>query len=63
MASEQEREMAMTNAELDAAISRAANSTPFAALLAARGETTVIMDQDGAIVVRHPDGQSARAEP
>lgn len=52
-------EPTMTNAELDAAISRAANSTPFADLLAARGETTVVMDGDGALVVRHPDGRAA----
>ena len=51
---------AMTNAELDEAISRAANRTSFAALLAARGETTVVMDADGTMVVRHPDGRVER---
>lgn len=48
---------AVTNAELDDAISQAANSTSFADLLAARGETTVVMDQDGAMARRHPDGR------
>lgn len=55
-------EPAMTNAELDAAISRAANSTPFADLLAARGETTVVIDDDGAMVLRRADGQTVRLD-
>lgn len=54
MASEHVSEL-MTNAELDEAISRAANSTSFADLLAARGETTVAMNNQGVLVVRHPD--------
>lgn len=48
-------ERPMTNAELDEAISRAANRTSFAGLLAARGEATVVMDQDGAMIRRHPE--------
>ncbi len=46
----------MSNEDLDAAISDAANSTSFADLLAARGETTVVMDEGGVLVVRRPDG-------
>lgn len=49
-------EPTMTNDDLDEAISLAANNTPFADLLAARGVTTVVMDDKGALVVRHPDG-------
>jgi hypothetical protein len=46
----------MSNAELNAAISEAATSLSFADLLAARGETTVVMGEDGGAVVRQPDG-------
>lgn len=62
MTSERESAQAMTNAELDAAISSAANGTSFADLLAARGETTVVMDADGSLLVRHPDGRTDRSQ-
>jgi hypothetical protein len=46
------------NALIDAAISTAANETSFADRLAARGVTTIVMDDDGHMVRRHPDGSS-----
>jgi hypothetical protein len=46
----------LSNAELNAAISEAATALSFADLLAARGETTVVMGEDGEAVVRQPDG-------
>lgn len=62
MPSEAKSAQVMTNADLDEAISRAANSTSFADLLADRGETTVVMDDEAALVVRHPEGRAERAE-
>jgi hypothetical protein len=49
-------ERLLANAEIDAAIEQAAVSTDFAARLAAEGITTVVMDEDGHLVTRHPDG-------
>lgn len=46
------------NAMIDAAISTTANATSFADLLAARGVTTVVMDAEGRMVRRHPDGST-----
>lgn len=51
---EDEREVA--NAQISAAISTTANHTSFAERLAARGVTTVVMDDEGRMVRRHPDG-------
>lgn len=44
----------MSNEALDAAISEAASLVSFADMLAARGETTVVMDEDGELVVHRP---------
>jgi hypothetical protein len=49
-------ERVAANASISAAISTAANSTSFADRLAARGVTTIVMDDDGRMVRRHPDG-------
>ena len=49
-------ERLLANAEIDAGIEQAAVSTDFAARLAAEGITTVVMDEDGHLVTRHPDG-------
>ncbi len=53
-------ERLLANAEIDAAIEQAAVSTDFAARLAAEGVTTVVMDDDGRLVTRHPDGRTTR---
>lgn len=49
-------EAVVANALINAAISTAANETSFADRLAARGVTTVVMDGQGRMVRRHPDG-------
>lgn len=49
-------ERAIVNAELDAAITTTAQSTSFGAVLAARGVTTVALDENGALVEYRPDG-------
>lgn len=49
-------ERVVANAVIDAAISTTANGTSFADRLAARGVTTVVMDDEGRMVRRHPDG-------
>ncbi|MGI8683568.1 MAG: TA system antitoxin ParD family protein [Acidimicrobiales bacterium] len=46
------------NALVDASISTAANGASFADRLAARGVTTVVMDDEGRMVRRHPDGST-----
>ncbi len=51
-------ERLIANAQIDASISAAANSTSFADRLAARGVTTVVMDADGRMIRREPDGTS-----
>jgi hypothetical protein len=51
-------ERAVANAMIDASISTAANEVSFAQRLAARGVTTVVMDDEGRMVRRHPDGSS-----
>lgn len=51
-----EHERVVANAAISAAISTAANETSFADRLAARGVTTVVMDAEGRMVRRHPDG-------
>jgi hypothetical protein len=53
-------EAVAANAAIDAAISTAANETSFAERLAARGVTTVVLDDDGHMVRRHPDGSTTR---
>lgn len=51
-------EQVVANAAIDAAISTAANEMSFAERLAARGVTTVVMDDEGRMVRRHPDGST-----
>ncbi|MBK5223932.1 MAG: hypothetical protein JJE52_13885 [Acidimicrobiia bacterium] len=51
-------ERVVANAAINAAISTAANEVSFADRLAARGVTTVVMDEDGRMVRRHPDGST-----
>lgn len=53
-----ENEQLVANAAINAAISTAANEGSFADRLAARGVTTVIMDGEGQMVRRHPDGST-----
>ncbi len=49
-------ERVAANALIDASISAAANGTSFADRLAARGVTTVVLDDEGRMVRRKPDG-------
>ena len=49
-------ERLVANAYIDASISTAANSTSFADRLAARGMTTVVVDAEGRMIRRAPDG-------
>lgn len=51
-------ESLVANALLDASISTVANGTSLADRLAARGVTTVVMDDMGRMVRRHPDGST-----
>jgi ParD-like antitoxin of type II bacterial toxin-antitoxin system len=51
-------ERMVANAAINAAISAAANEVSFADRLAARGITTVVMDDEGRMVRRHPDGST-----
>jgi hypothetical protein len=53
-----EDERMVANAAINASISTAANEMSFADRLAARGVTTVIMDDEGRMVRRHPDGST-----
>lgn len=52
-------ERIVANAAIDAAMSVVANETSFADLLAARGVTTVVMDDAGNLIRRHPDGSTS----
>ncbi len=51
-------EKVVADAMIDASISTAANATSFADCLAARGVTTVVLDDEGRIVRRDPDGST-----
>lgn len=51
-------ERASANALIDASISSAANEVSFAERLAARGVTTIVMDKDGRMIRRRPDGST-----
>jgi len=53
-----DEERLVANAAIDAAISAAANEASFADRLAARGITTVVMDDEGRMIRRHPDGST-----
>ncbi|HUW03645.1 MAG TPA: hypothetical protein VMW08_14900 [Acidimicrobiales bacterium] len=54
-----EDERLVANALIDATISTAANEMSFADRLAARGVTTVVLEEDGRMVRRHPDGSTS----
>ena len=49
-------ERLVANAQIDASISTAANGVSFADRLAAQGMTTVVLDAEGRMVRRQPDG-------
>lgn len=53
-------ERVVLNAELDAAISEATRSVRFGEVLAARGVTTVALDDEGRLTRYHPDGSVTR---
>lgn len=53
-------ERSVVDAELDASISAAARSAHFGDQLAARGVTTVALDDDGQLVRHSPDGHATR---
>jgi len=53
-----EDERITANALIDGSISMRANETSFAARLADRNVTIVVMDVDGRMVRRHPDGST-----
>jgi hypothetical protein len=52
-------ERTVFNAELDASISAAARTISFGEVLAARGVTTVALDDKGALTRYHPDGTTS----
>lgn len=53
-----ESERVVANAAISAVISTKANEASFADRLAARGVTTVVMDDSGQMIRRHPDGST-----
>lgn len=56
-------EGAVFNAEIGAAIEESLTRTDYGALLAARGITTVALDEAGQIVEHRPDGSSSVLHP
>ena len=52
-------ERTVFNAELDASISQAARNISFGEVLAARGVTTVALDEKGVLTRYHPDGTTS----
>ena len=52
-------ERVVFNAEVDAAVSETARAVRFGEVLAARGVTTVALDDDGRLVRYHPDGATS----
>ena len=54
-------ERTVFNAELDTSISEAARKISFGEVLAARGVTTVALDDDGVLTRYAPDGTTSRA--
>ncbi len=52
-------ERVVFNAELDASISEAARTVRFGEVLAARGVTTVALDEHGRLTRYHPDGATS----
>lgn len=55
-------ERVVFNAELDASISEAARTIRFGEVLAARGVTTVALDEHGRLMRYHPDGTTSPLE-
>jgi ParD-like antitoxin of type II bacterial toxin-antitoxin system len=53
------QERTVLNAELDASLSAAARSTSFGEVLAARGVTTVALDDQGVLMRYDPDGTTS----
>jgi hypothetical protein len=56
------QERVVFNAELDASISEAARTIRFGEVLAARGVTTVALDEHGQLTRYHPDGTTSPLE-
>ena len=54
-----EQERIVFNAELDAAISESVRAVSFGEVLAARGVTTVAVDDQGRLTRYHPDGTTS----
>lgn len=52
-------ERAVLDAELDGSISAAARTISFGEVLAARGVTTVALDEHGVLTRHHPDGTTS----
>lgn len=52
-------ESVVFNAEVSAAIEESLTGTHYGALLAARGVTTVALDESGQIIAHRPDGSTA----
>jgi hypothetical protein len=52
-------ERAVLDAELDASISEAVHTISFGEVLAARGITTVALDENGTLTRYHPDGSTS----
>ncbi|WP_034509126.1 hypothetical protein [Blastococcus sp. URHD0036] len=52
-------ERVVFNAELDASVSEAARTIRFGEVLAARGVTTVALDEHGRLTRYHPDGTTS----
>lgn len=50
------------NAELDALISESVRTVSFGEILAARGVTTVALDEQGVLTRYHPEGTTSRLE-
>ena len=55
-------EQVVFNAELDTSISEAARTIRFGEVLAARGVTTVALDEHGRLMRYHPDGTTSPLE-
>ena len=55
-------EQVVFNAELDTSISEAARTIRFGEILAARGVTTVALDEHGRLTRYHPDGTTSPLE-
>jgi hypothetical protein len=56
------QERVVVDAELDASVSAAARTIRFGEVLAARGVTTVALDESGRLTRYHPDGTTSPVE-